>query len=141
VNRAAKVGGEVPVGEGLMLNLYGYVAEATGDNIFLVQRGTLVTPPAYVGILEGITRNAVIELAQQLQVPFEERVFTLTAVYGAEEIFLTGTGAEVVPVVRVDDRTIGDGKPGPVTRRLIQAFRELVNSQGVEIGLPEPALR
>jgi branched-chain amino acid aminotransferase len=65
----------------------------------------------------------------------------MTAVYGADEIFLTGTGAEVVPVVRVDDRTIGDGKPGPVTRRLIEAFRELVNSQGVEIGLAEPALR
>jgi branched-chain amino acid aminotransferase len=141
VNRAAKAGGDVPVGEGLMLNLDGYVAEATGDNVFVVQRGALLTPPAYVGILEGITRNAVLELAQQLQVPFEEQVFTLTTVYGADEIFLTGTGAEVVPVVRVDDRTIGDGKPGPVTRRLIQAFRALVNSQGVDIQLAEPALR
>jgi branched-chain amino acid aminotransferase len=139
VNRAAKAGGEVPVGEGLMLNLDGYVAEATGDNVFLVSRGELVTPPTYVGILEGITRNAVIELAQQLRIPFEERVFTMTTVYGAEEVFLTGTGAEVIPVVRVDDRPIGDGRPGPVTRRLIEAFRELVNNQGVDIGLAEPA--
>jgi branched-chain amino acid aminotransferase len=141
VNRAAKAGGDVPVGEGLMLNLEGYVAEATGDNIFLVSKGVLITPPTYVGILEGVTRNAVIELAQQIGVPFEERVFTLTTVYSAEEIFLTGTGAEVVPVVRADDRVIGDGRPGPVTRQLIQAFRSLVNSQGVEIGLEEHALR
>jgi branched-chain amino acid aminotransferase len=142
VNRAASsAAGDVPVGEGIMLNLDGYVAEATGDNIFVVRKGTLVTPPTYVGILEGITRNAVMELAQQLRVPCEERVFTMTTVYGADEVFLTGTGAEVVPVIRVDDRSIGDGRPGPITRQLIGAFRELVNSQGVEIRLPERALR
>jgi len=139
VNRAARAGGDVPVGEGLMLNLEGYVAEATGDNVFVMSGSTLLTPPVYVGILEGITRNAVIDLARQLHIPCEERVFTLTTVYGADEIFLTGTGAEVVPVVRVDDRTIGDGRPGPITRRLITAFRELVNSQGVDIGISEPA--
>ena len=77
----------------------------------------------------------------EARIPYEERVFTMTTVYGADEMFLTGTGAEVVPVIRVDDRTIGDGKPGPVTRQLIGAFRELVNSQGVEIGNAEPALR
>lgn len=130
VNRAAKAGGDVPVGEGLMLNLEGYVAEATGDNIFVVHSGTLLTPPTYVGILEGITRNAVIQLAQGQGIPFAERVFTLTTVYGAEEVFLTGTGAEVVPVVQVDDRQVGDGKPGPITRRLIGAFHELVASEG-----------
>ncbi len=135
VNRAARAGGDVPVGEGLMLNLDGYVAEATGDNIFVLDRGMLITPPVYVGILEGITRNAVLELARELQIPCEERVFTLTTVYGAEEIFLTGTGAEVIPVVRVDDRQIAGGQVGPVTRRLIAAYRELVNSQGTEIGL------
>ena len=124
-----------------MLNLDGYVAEATGDNIFVVERGSLITPPPYIGILEGITRNAVLELAQQLLIPHEERVFTMPTVYGADEVFLTGTGAEVIPVVRVDDRVVGDGKPGPITRRLIAAFRELVNSQGVEIQRPEPALR
>jgi branched-chain amino acid aminotransferase len=141
VNRAARAGGDIPVGEGLMLNLDGYVAEATGDNIFLVTGGKLITPPTHVGILEGITRNCVLELAAQVGIPAEERVFTLTTVYGANEIFLTGTGAEVVPVVRVDDRTIADGKPGPITKQLIAAFRQLVNSQGVEIGLSEPALR
>ena len=141
VNRAAKAGGEVPIGEGLMLTLDGYVAEATGDNIFVVRGGKLLTPPAHVGILEGITRNAVMELARQLPVPCEERVFTLTTVYAADEVFLTGTGAEVIPVVRVDDRVIGTGRPGPLTQRLISAFRELVNSQGVEIQQAEPAFR
>jgi branched-chain amino acid aminotransferase len=141
-NRAAKAAtADVPIGEGLMLNLDGYVAEATGDNVFLVRNGALVTPPVYVGILEGITRNTVMELAQQLRIPCQEQTFTMTTVYGADEVFLTGTGAEVIPVVRVDDRTVGDGKPGPVTRTLIQAFREMVNSEGVDIGLTEPALR
>ena len=133
VNRAAKASSDVPVGEGLMLNLDGYVAEATGDNIFLLDRGVLITPPTFVGILEGITRNAVLELAAKLGIPHEERVFTLTTVYGASEIFLTGTGAEVVPVVRVDDRPIGDGKPGPTTQALIAAFRDLVRSEGADI--------
>jgi branched-chain amino acid aminotransferase len=137
VNRAARAGGDVPVGEGLMLNLDGYVAEATGDNVFVVCGGTLLTPPVFVGLLEGITRNTVLDLARQIGVPCEERVFTMTTVYGASEIFLTGTGAEVVPVVKVDDRPIGDGKPGPVTKRLISAFRELVNREGAEIGEPE----
>jgi len=140
VNRAARAGGDVPVGEGLMLNLDGYVAEATGDNVFIVERGTVVTPPVHVGILEGITRNTVMDLARQMLIPVEERVFTMTNVYGADEVFLTGTGAEVIPVVRVDDREVGDGRPGPMTRKLITAFRELVNHEGVEIRLPEPAL-
>ena len=139
VNRAARAGGETPVGEGIMLNLDGYVAEATGDNIFLVTGGVVQTPPTYVGILEGITRNAVMELAQKLLLPCEERVFTMTSVYGADEVFLTGTGAEVIPVVKVDDRLVGDGRPGPITQRLITAFRELVNTQGTEIGLRETA--
>ena len=133
VNRAARAGGDVPIGEGIMLNLDGYVAEATGDNIFVVRDGTLLTPPTYVGILEGITRNTVIELAAELRIPCVERVFTMTTVYGADEVFLTGTGAEVVPVVRVDDRVIGTGKPGPVTGRMIQAFHELVNREGTAI--------
>jgi branched-chain amino acid aminotransferase len=140
VNRAARAGGDIPVGEGIMLNLDGYVAEATGDNIFLVTGGVVQTPPTYVGILEGITRNAVMELAQKLLIPCEERVFTMTSVYGADEVFLTGTGAEVIPVVKVDDRLVGDGRPGPITQRLISAFRELVNTQGAEIGLRETAV-
>jgi branched-chain amino acid aminotransferase len=134
VNRAG-------VGEGIMLNADGYVAEATGDNIFIVEAGVLSTPPTYIGILEGITRNAVIGLAQQLQIAFAEKVFTQTSVYNCDECFLTGTGAEVIPVIRVDDRMIGDGRPGPVTKSLIQAFRALVASEGVEIGRSEPVLR
>ncbi len=137
VNRAARIGGQPPIGEGLMLNLEGYVAEATGDNIFVLDRGVLLTPPPHVGILEGITRAAVLELAEQLGIQAEEKVFTLTTVYGAQEVFLTGTGAEVVPVVQVDDRKIGDGRPGPVTRQIMDAFRRMVNSQGVEIGAAE----
>jgi branched-chain amino acid aminotransferase len=141
VNRAAQGASDVPIGEGIMLTLDGYVAEATGDNVFIVEGERLFTPPTHVGILEGITRNTVMELAEQLGVPCSERVFTMTSVYGASEVFLTGTGAEVVPVVRVDGRTIGDGRPGPLTRRLIEAYRELVNREGVEIRLAEPALR
>jgi len=142
VNRAARVAsGPVPVGEGIMLNLDGYVAEATGDNIFLVQRGDLLTPPPHVGILEGITRSTVIELAQQQGLPVRQEVFTMRSVYNADEVFLTGTGAEVVPVVMVDDRLISDGRPGPVTRQLITAFRELVSTEGVEIGAHPVALR
>jgi branched-chain amino acid aminotransferase len=94
-----------------------------------------------VGILEGITRNAVIALAQQLQIPFAEKVFTQTSVYNCDECFLTGTGAEVVPVVQADDRRIGDGRPGPMTKQLIDAFRNLVRTEGVEIKPGEPAYR
>ncbi len=132
VNRAG-------VGEGIMLNGEGYVAEATGDNVFIVERGKLATPPVYVGILEGITRGAVLGLAQQLQIPFAEKVFTLTTLYNCDECFLTGTGAEVIPVIRVDERVIGDGRPGPITKSLIQAFRALVAAEGVEIDRSEPA--
>jgi branched-chain amino acid aminotransferase len=132
VNRAG-------VGEGIMLNSQGYVAEATGDNVFIVERGQLYTPPTYIGILEGITRDAVIGLAQQLQIPFAEKVFTLTTLYNCDECFLTGTGAEVIPVIRVDQRVIGDGRPGPMTKSLIQAFHALVATEGVEIERSEPA--
>lgn len=133
VNRAARGGGKTPVGEGLMLSHDGYVAEATGDNIFIVERGILCTPPTHVGILEGVTRNAVLDLAEREGLRILEKVFTLLSVYGADEVFLTGTGAEVVPVVMVDDRPIGDGLPGPVTVKLIKAYRELVTSTGVPI--------
>ncbi|MGB9859967.1 MAG: branched-chain-amino-acid transaminase, partial [Moorellaceae bacterium] len=87
--------------EGLLLNKEGYVAEATGDNIFIVKDGHLYTPPAYVGLLEGITRNTVLELARRLGLPAEERVFTRHEVYAADECFLTGTAAEVIPVVQL----------------------------------------
>lgn len=121
------------VAEVLMLNHQGYVVECTGDNIFLVKNGRLVTPPAYVGILEGITRAAVMELARGLGVPVAEELFTQHDVYVADECFLTGTAAEVIPVVECDGRPIGAGVPGPITRELMGAFRALVGREGAPI--------
>lgn len=110
--------------EVVMLTSEGYVAECTGDNIFIVKNGVLLTPPKHMGILEGITRNVVLELAAQRNIPAREEVFTRHDLYVADECFLTGTAAEIVPVVEIDERMIGDGKPGPMTKRLIDAFRE-----------------
>ncbi|MFL5243472.1 MAG: branched-chain-amino-acid transaminase [Gemmataceae bacterium] len=112
--------------EALMLNHKGEVAECTGDNIFLVKRGVLRTPPLDAGILEGVTRNAVIELAQADGVVVEEMSLTRYDVYTADECFLTGTAAEVIPVVKIDGRLIGTGKPGPVTKQLHEGFHKLV---------------
>jgi branched-chain amino acid aminotransferase len=114
--------------EALMLNHKGEVAECTGDNIFLVRNGRLLTPPNDAGILEGITRDAVIELARGGGIEVREIPLTKHDVYIADECFLTGTAAEVVPVVKVDSRIIGDGTPGPVTRRLIEQFHHLTRS-------------
>ena len=114
--------------EALMLNHKGEVAECTGDNIFLARNGTLLTPPNEAGILEGITRAAVIELARQSGIEVCEVPLTKHDVYIADECFLTGTAAEVVPVVKVDSRTIGDGTPGPITRKLAERFRKLTRS-------------
>jgi branched-chain amino acid aminotransferase len=111
--------------EALMLNHDGEVAECTGDNIFLVRGGALATPPTTAGILAGITRGVVIELAKSAGIAVHEDPLTRRDVYVADECFLTGTAAEVVPVVRIDDRVIGDGKPGPVTRDLMRRFREV----------------
>lgn len=111
--------------EALMLNHKGEIAECTGDNIFLVRQGRLLTPPIDAGILEGVTRDTVIGLAKQLGIDVAELPLTKHDVYIADECFLTGTAAELVPVVRVDCRTIGDGVPGPVTRKLTAAYREL----------------
>jgi len=122
------------VHEGLMLNMEGHVAEATADNIFIVRRGELVTPPISAGILDGITRTAVIELAEARGIRVREIQFNLYAVYNSEECFLTGTGAEVIPVIRVDGRTIANGVPGPMTAVLTRDFRSLVCSDGEPIG-------
>ncbi len=113
-------------GEALMLNHKGEVAECSGDNVFVVKAGELRTPPIDAGILEGITRNAVIELAEQANIPFRELAMTRHDIYAADEVFLTGTAAEVIPVVKCDARSIGTGKPGPITKKIRQAFRELV---------------
>lgn len=134
INIQAKIeANRVGAGEGLMLNTEGYVAEGTGDNIFLVKDGKFVTPPPYAGILEGITRNTVIDLARDMGIATEESLFTLFEVYVADECFLTGTAAEVAPVVKVDGRTIGSGRPGPITGRLTEAFHALTKTEGVPI--------
>jgi branched-chain amino acid aminotransferase len=111
--------------EALMLNHKGEVAECTGDNIFLVRRGVLETPPLEAGILEGVTRDAVIEVAKAAGIEVRELPLTKHDVYIADECFLTGTAAEIVPVVRVDNRVIGTGKPGPMTRDLEKRFKKL----------------
>jgi branched-chain amino acid aminotransferase len=111
--------------EAIMLNVNGDVAECTGDNIFVVKKGELRTPPPHAGILEGVTRGAVMELARKADVPVREMTLTRHDVYTADECFLTGTAAEVVPVVKCDSRVIGTGKPGPVTKQLHEAFHRL----------------
>jgi branched-chain amino acid aminotransferase len=112
--------------ESLILNHKGEVAECTGDNIFIVRNGELFTPSIDAGILEGITRNVVLELAKKLKITAKEIAFTRHDVYVAEECFLTGSGAELIPVVSIDKRIIGDGKPGPITKKLLDAFHEEV---------------
>ena len=118
-------------GEGLMLTREGYVGEATGDNIFLVKNGQLLTPPATIGILQGITRDTVIALAEEAGISVFEPIMTQYDVYNADEAFLTGTAAEVIPAVEFDGRLIGNGKPGPMTRQLMAAFREHTRISGV----------
>jgi branched-chain amino acid aminotransferase len=119
------------VGESIMLNAQGYVTEGTGDNIFIVKNGVVYTPPAYVGALEGITRGAIIELCGKLGYPLKEEPFTLHDVYVADEVFFTGTAAEVIAVREVDGRVIGEGKAGPITTHLLQEFRKMVTVDGV----------
>ena len=114
--------------EALMLNHKGEVAECTGDNVFIVKGGVLKTPPNDAGILEGVTRNAVMELAATAGVPVREVSMTRHDIYNADECFLTGTAAELIPVVKCDSRVIGNGKPGPVTRELREAFHKLVRA-------------
>jgi branched-chain amino acid aminotransferase len=111
--------------EAIMLNHKGEVAECTGDNLFVVKRGVIRTPPNDAGILDGVTRNAVIELARAADMPIHESSLTRHDVYIADEVFLTGTAAEIIAVVKVDGRLIGTGKPGPVTRQLRERFQQL----------------
>lgn len=111
--------------EALMLNQKGEVSECTGDNIFLVRKGELLTPSVEAGILEGITRSVVIELAREMNIPVRETPLTKHDVYIADECFLTGSAAEIVPVTKVDSRKIGDGLPGPITLRLLDRFHEV----------------
>jgi branched-chain amino acid aminotransferase len=119
--------------EGLMLNEQGFVSECTGDNVFIVKRGEIFTPPVSDGALDGITRQVIFELAAAAGVPMAEKTLTRYDIYTADECFLTGTAAEVIPVVELDTRPIGDGLPGSVSRRLIEAFRELTRSSGTPL--------
>jgi branched-chain amino acid aminotransferase len=120
--------------EALLLNAAGFVAECSGDNIFKVCNKRVVTPPCSAGILEGITRLVVMRLVREkFRMEMEEQLFAPFDLYRAGEVFLTGTGAEVVPVVRVDGRAIGNGQPGPFTQKLIEAFREYVATHGTPI--------
>jgi branched-chain amino acid aminotransferase len=114
------------VPEALMLNHQGNVSECTGDNIFIVRDGEVQTPTTADGILEGITRAAILSLCRELRVPCAEKTLQRFDVYGADECFLTGTAAEVVPVTCIDGRSIGSGRPGPVTLKLQDAFHKLV---------------
>ena len=119
--------------EAIMLNSQGFVAECTGDNVFMLKGGQLLTPPLAAGALYGITRGVAIELAKSLGVEVAEPNLTRYDLYNADEVFITGTAAEVVPVVKIDGRQIGSGKPGKLTKNLIKAYQDLTNSTGEAI--------
>ena len=119
--------------ECLMLNHKGEVAEASGDNVFVVKNGILSTPPVTCGALEGLTRNKVIEIARKVGYEVREIPLGRYDLYVADEVFLTGTAAEIISVVDVDKRVIGDGKPGPITKALRDAFVALTQSEGTPI--------
>jgi len=118
--------------EAIMLDSLGYVAECTGDNIFIVKKNHLYTPPQCMGTLRGITRDSVLELARKNKILVHEHVITRHEVYISDECFLTGTAAEVIPVVKVDGRLIGKGRPGPLTLNLIKKFKELTKKEGIK---------
>jgi branched-chain amino acid aminotransferase len=119
--------------EAIMLNDQGYVAECTADNVFIVHKGEIITPGASQGALKGITRGSMFDIARDIGVPIREADLTRYDVWCADECFLTGTGAEVIPVVKLDGREIGTGKPGPITQRVLAAFRKLVLVDGTRI--------
>jgi len=116
--------------EGLMLNEQGYVAECTGDNVFIVKKGEVITPPVSDGSLDGITRQVIFDLCGELGISIREASLTRYDIYTADESFLTGTAAETIPMVMLDEREIGNGRPGELSLKLIDAFRKLVRSEG-----------
>jgi branched-chain amino acid aminotransferase len=119
--------------EAIMLNEQGFVAECTADNIFTVHKGVIYTPSASQGALKGITRDTIFDVARELKVPVQDSNMTRYDVWCADECFLTGSGAEVVPVISLDGRQIGTGKPGPITQRILADFRQRVTREGVKI--------
>jgi branched-chain amino acid aminotransferase len=118
--------------EAIMLDSLGYVAECTGDNIFVVKNGHFYTPPQCMGTLRGITRDTVLEIARKARIPAHEHVITRHEVYISDECFLTGTAAEIIPVVKVDGRVIGRGKPGKLTLSLMKKFKLLTSKEGIK---------
>ena len=119
--------------EAIMLNSQGFVAECTGDNIFIINGGKLYTPPLSSGALHGITRGVAIDLAKDIGIEMSEPNLTRYDLFNADECFITGTAAEVVPVVKIDGRTVGNGKPGKLTNKFIKAYKELTNAEGEDI--------
>jgi len=122
------------VKEAIMLNHLGYIAEATGDNIFAIKNEVITTPPSWCGALEGITRGCVMKMAKEMGYTVREDVMTRYDLYTADEVFLTGTAAEIIGVSEVDRRVIGEGKPGPITMRLTERFRAYTDEVGIPIG-------
>ncbi len=134
-NIMAKIEAEqAGAGEGLMLNEQGYVAECTGDNVFVVHGGRIISPPIAAGALAGVTRAVVFELARKAGIDIREENITRYDIYTADECFLTGTAAEIISVVELDARPVNDGKPGPVTKLLTEKFHELTRTTGTPIG-------
>ena len=121
--------------EALMMDHLGYIAECTGDNIFVVKKGELYTPPQCMGTLRGITRDTVLEIAKKLKIPTHEHVLTRHELYISQECFLTGTAAEIVPVVKIDGRKIGEGRPGKITKLIMKEFRKLTKKDGIKYTL------
>jgi branched-chain amino acid aminotransferase len=119
--------------EALMLNSIGHVAEGTGDNVFIIKHGKLMTPPTGAGVLIGITRGAIIDIARDLKIPVEEKNLTLFDVYTSDEVFMTGTAAEVIPIIDVDSRVIADGKPGEITKKLMKEFIKIREKDGTRV--------
>ena len=132
-NILAKIeAGNAGCDEAIMLDSLGYVAECTGDNIFVAKSGHLYTPPQCMGTLRGITRDAILGIARKNKIGAHEHVITRHEVYISDECFLTGTAAEIIPVVKVDGRIIGSGKPGPLTFVLMKKFKELTAKNGIK---------
>jgi branched-chain amino acid aminotransferase len=129
---AKQEGNRLGAGEALMLNYQGHIAECTGDNIFLIEGGVVRTPHPSSGILRGVTRDTVIQIAKDAGYPVEETTLTIFDVFSADEAFLTGTAAEVIPMISLDTKPIGDGTPGPITKDLIGRFRHLTQTVGVD---------
>src|SRR5882757_555801 len=120
-------------GETFMFNGAGNVAECTADNVFIIKHGQIFTPPTTAGALQGITRSVVFDIAGESDIKVIEADFTRHDIFVADECFLTGTAAEIVPVVKADGRIIGNGKPGPITTRIIARFREMIHQTGTPI--------